>query len=169
MATSRGGILTAAKSVRRAIQGPPGASAAAEKPVAGAPATPAPAEAAALPLVFRIDELARWVVAGLLILPALGRLLPVVGGDLLVHLRYLLLEVLEGIEAKAFRVRRTILDAFRVDLVDAARFGLRFVLAARETILGTVSYYSLIGARSCAAWGPASPGSPTTSRASGRA
>ena len=143
LATSRDQILRAATNVRDAFV-PTTEGGPSERSEGAGPGEPR-AAASALPLSFQLDELTRYLVAGLLVIPALGRLIGVIGSDLLLHLRYVLLDVLQGIEARAFGFRRRILEVFVYDLDVYARQGVQFVLAAKEVAVSYLQFYAQVG------------------------
>ena len=137
--SSRDQIFKAAQQVHRAFYPPP-------KPVdlpGGAGTVPNPPST--LPMEFQLDAILRYVVAGLLVLPALGQLLGVIGNDLLLHLRFFLLGKLEEIERRSHAFRRQILDVFISGLQNYGEKAALFVLAARDVAIGYIQFYAKVG------------------------
>ncbi len=140
LATSRGQILDAAKIVRNAFF--PASSSATSKveiPEGEARAGETPS---ALPIEYRLDNIVRYLVAGLLLIPALARLLGDVGGDVLLHLRYLALDFFQGIEQRAYTFRRNILRVFIDDLGSYAIQGLELLYTFEEVANSYLHVYS---------------------------
>lgn len=131
--TSGPQMVRAAQNVTTAFF-PPG-----EKAEGEAAAAPAP------PLAFQLDDLTRLMVAGMLIIPAAGRLLGTTWADALTRLRYLLLDKLAGWEAWVHGFRRRVLTYFVVDLEVYARKAMVLLFTARDMALDYVRFYARLG------------------------
>ena len=145
-ATSGEQTLGAARNVKRALTGP--VPAPPEVALPGAP--PAPTfmdepRAMLAPYEARIDELTRYVVAGILIVPALAGLIGTMGNDALLFVRWTALEFFERMERKAFAFRRRVLMVFVRDVPSYARQGLLLLEVAREWAIGHLRFYARVG------------------------
>jgi hypothetical protein len=103
------------------------------------------AAASVLPFHHALDNILRFAIAGLLVIPALARLIGTIGADLLLHVRYLVLGIFRGIERQAFDFRRRILEVFVYNLDAYARQGLVFVLTAKEMAVSYIQFYAQVG------------------------
>ncbi|MEM7305806.1 MAG: hypothetical protein AAF682_04015 [Planctomycetota bacterium] len=142
--SSRDQILRAATGVRDALRPQAGSGAVAGTATTGADTSASAAASGALPLSFQLDGLTRYLVAGLLVLPALGRMVGKLGSDLLLHARHAVLDLFEQIETRAYDLRAGVLRLFAVDLALYARKGLVFLLAAKDVALDYLRFYSQV-------------------------
>lgn len=137
-------ILMAARDAATAFFPPPRPAGA----PGGAPGTAGAAEgqaASALPLAFQLDDLARYLVAGLLLIPAAGALIGRIGTDALTWFRYMLLDKLAGWEGQVHAFRRRVLTWFVVDLEVYARKALLLLLTARDMAVAYLGFYARTG------------------------
>ncbi len=144
----RGGILDVAKQVKDALDAPLARVDSGAAGATGAGATldrTTTSVSSPLPLAFQIDSIGRYLMAAMLVIPALASLLPSMGRDALLHLRLFALDFMLDIERSVFALRRTILMVFVFDLDRVARQALVYVLTMRELVVAHVSVYVTVG------------------------
>ncbi len=92
-----------------------------------------------------IDGLTRWVVAGLLAVPALGNLVPRMAADAGLAFSHWFIELAEGIETSVYDLRRDVLAVFAIDLPIAVEKAFVVVDAIRSFVLDNIRFGSLVG------------------------
>jgi hypothetical protein len=131
----RGAIKRRAEAVHGALEaGKPGDEAAA-------------AAAPSAPIVVRLDsmgasldDLTRYAVAGLLVIPTLVVLVPRVAADAQLALRYWVIDFAEGVEDSVYDLREDVLTTFAVDLPVAVEKAFVFVDAVRSYGLDMIRF-----------------------------
>jgi hypothetical protein len=103
------------------------------------------AGAPALPLALQIDELTRYVVAGLLVIPAVSRLLGIIGKDALTLARYKLLAKFEEWETRAWGYRTALLGSFLNGMSAITETALQLLLQLGGGITGLIDAFATIG------------------------
>lgn len=87
-----------------------------------------------------VDDLARYAVAGLMVIPALVVLVPRVAEDAQLALRHWVIDLAEGVEDGVYDLRADVLSAFAVDLPVALEKAFVFVDAVRTYGLDLVHF-----------------------------
>ncbi|MES2055449.1 MAG: hypothetical protein V4564_05860 [Pseudomonadota bacterium] len=104
-----------------------------------------PAGEPGLPLAFQIDELSRYVVAGLLVIPAVSRLLGIIGKDALTLAKYKALAKFEEWETKAWAYRKALLGSFLNGMSAITETSLQLLLQIGGGITGIIDAFVAIG------------------------
>lgn len=136
---NRKGIYDAAKRLATALQAPAGDTGATAHGIGGATTAPA------LPIAFRIDALSRYVVAGLLVIPALAGLLGVIGKDALTLVKYKALASFERWETMAWAYRTAMLGKFLNGVSAATETALQMFLQIAAGITGIIEAFAAMG------------------------
>ncbi len=100
---------------------------------------------AGLPLALSLDQLLRYVVGGILIIPALSALLQTIGRDGLAALQFGLLEKLEQIEVHIHGFRQRLLVGFRNGLQAIAEAALQFLERVTGFAVDSLRSFARIG------------------------
>lgn len=92
-----------------------------------------------------LDEYTREVVAGLLLIPALGNLVPRMAADIRLAFSHWFIDLAEGIETGVYDLRRDVLSVFAVDLPDALAAAFGILDAIRTFALDNIRFGTLVG------------------------
>lgn len=138
----RQALLRRARSVRDAMR--PGEDPSSEAPDAEA-APSAPLVVQLDGVTRSIDGLTRFVVAGLLAIPALGNLVPRMAADASLAFSHWFIELAEGVETSVYDLRRDVLTVFAIDLPIAVEKAFVVVDAIRTFVLDNIRFGSLVG------------------------
>lgn len=98
-----------------------------------------------LPLEMRIDQLTRYVVAGLLVIPALSRILRQTGKDALTLVRYRALAKFEEYERKFQGYRKRMFVAFYNGIAAVVEVSIYLILRVGQLITDYVGAFANIG------------------------
>ena len=100
---------------------------------------------AGLPLADQLDEIARYVAVGLLVIPALSSLLETIGGDALTLGKYKALAKFEQWEALAWAHRKAILGGILNGMAAITETALQLFLQIGGGVTGLVEAFAAIG------------------------
>ncbi|MBV9788200.1 MAG: hypothetical protein JOZ51_08510 [Chloroflexi bacterium] len=117
-------------------------------PASSATATPAPAaggEFDAAALLGTFDTVVQGISGALLLLPILPRTLAIIAQAAILRIKFKVVTMLQGAEARLFQLRRSVIDLFSVQLLGFLGTAQSFLIAIAILMLSNVGFYLRFG------------------------